>query len=241
MTQKKTSSLNIQDVILVAEFNVKEYAFSDIIGDSFQMTSRAPQQSNLGTMANGRQYKGKFTEIYPNVCNGDNIISKARVEFNPECKGWHYGWVGSRFTGTVHHVLSVTTYLPNEHSPVEDILDESKMMKKVKTFCSPSFTVASLRRRHSRGSQGGSIKGSDVFEHSVYENYHDIWQNPPESVRSRDPLSIFESSYSSNSMFYQHNRQADRIDDEEDDDEMQPSKTLSIQYSHCIYVTSFVV
>lgn len=228
MTRKKSAAFDIQDVVLVAEFNIKEYAFSEISGGVD--ASRPPSQSaNLGTMANSRQYKGKFTEIYPDVCDGDNVISKARVEFNAECKGWHYGWVGSRFTGTVHHVLSVTTYVPSGLSQSVDFVDESLRMRKVKTFCSPSFTVASLRRRHGRTSQG--IKGSDLFEHAAYESYHDIWQNPPETVGSRDPMSIFES-FQSASAFYPYNRQqssnqgglyvASTEDEDETFDEMQP-------------------
>ena len=57
-------------------------------------------------------FLGKVIYRMQPVTTPTGIVHRCLVEFNADCKGWHYSWTGNRFTPTEKHVLSVSAVVP---------------------------------------------------------------------------------------------------------------------------------
>jgi hypothetical protein len=80
----------------------------------------------------------------PQMVNGGELHRLSYL-FNTECKGWHYAWVGNRFTSkNTDHVFSISIFLPSIVNPSDSM---SILYKPLAYFSSPHFTIASLRRK----------------------------------------------------------------------------------------------
>ena len=89
-------------------------------------------------------YEGKIVTISPEVIIGDVAISSCIVEFNSQCRGWYYGWTGSRFKRSTQHSVAVSIFI---RRPQLITRTENNGMVNVATFYSPSFVLVSLRRK----------------------------------------------------------------------------------------------
>ena len=80
----------------------------------------------------------------PQMVNGGELHRLSYL-FNTECKGWHYAWVGNRFTSkNTDHVFSISIFLPSIVNPDDPM---NILYKPLAYFSSPHFTIASLRRK----------------------------------------------------------------------------------------------
>lgn len=87
------------------------------------------------------------------------ILHRSTVEFNSECQGWNYSWIGSRFKSSIKHVISITIMLPeilypnkiikltDFDNPIKDnttINSPIISFRPIGYFDSPSFLISSL-------------------------------------------------------------------------------------------------
>lgn len=146
MTRRASSSLRIEDVRLIGEF-----AIADLL-----------DHRDVVLTPNNRIFEGKIEDIYPDLQQGNMVVSSCRVVFNSERRGWHYSWVGSRFTSTKNHVFSVQLHVPALPMQIRRSLGdrEQPKMRLAQIFNSPSFTIASLRRKGVRPAGSTSPESS---------------------------------------------------------------------------------
>ena len=159
MTRRASCGLRIEDVRLIGEF-----AIADLL-----------DQQDVVLTPNNRVFEGKIEDIYPDLQQGNLVVSSCRVVFNSERRGWHYSWIGSRFTSTKNHVFSVRLLVPAVPMQSRRFLNdrEEPKMHLVHIFNSPSFTIASLRRKGARNtgscSPQRSAHGSHINNHNFEE------------------------------------------------------------------------
>ena len=94
----------------------------------------------------------------PQMIN-DGELHRLSYLFNTECKGWHYAWVGNRFTSkNTDHVFSISIFLPS----IEKQDDPMNILyKPLAYFSSPHFTIASLRRKKEAEERREKSNGAD--------------------------------------------------------------------------------
>ena len=177
-------NFKLSDVRLVAEFAL--LPSTDMINTE---VSSPPGQTNPPN----KYYLGRaVSNCSPEVSERGRISSSCTFQFNSECKGWHYSWVGSRFSTVLSHAYFVSLYIPkNSHSSslifpplqqqyrlasflpedFQDPYNSNKLLQKVCLFTSPTFHIASLRRK--RNAQNavrepvGHIPLSSAFEFNL--------------------------------------------------------------------------
>ena len=159
MTRKASSNLRLGHLRLVGEFAIAEMLANQ----------------GVVTTPNNRRFEGKIEEIFPDVLNGDSVVSSCRVVFNSERRGWHYSWVGSRFTSTKSHVFSVSLLVPAMPKLVRGLFGDhdERSMCLIQVFNSPSFTIASLRRRGVKVSGTSAMLDNELGCHFSYAAYGD--------------------------------------------------------------------
>jgi hypothetical protein len=96
------------------------------------------RDEHLNILRNQNYFVGKITNVQQES-TPEMIRAGCIVKFNTECRGWSYAWIGSRFKTSSSHVFLVEVYMP--------IKDEEYGYEKIGTSSSPSFKIASLRRK----------------------------------------------------------------------------------------------
>jgi hypothetical protein len=125
--------INIKDIHMVAGFA--------LLND--ETSQEAILQGNWHSkeeMKGDSYFIGRIIRVLNDVVIGDRLISTCIAEFNTECRGWHYGWAGSRFKTCISHVFTVHVFVPGIHSGYQ----------RVGRFNSSPFMIASLRRKGGR-------------------------------------------------------------------------------------------
>lgn len=153
MMTYKTSHANpikLTDIRAIGKFTKFEFSTPDGYSAP-QRRAQDPEKDTSGS----RYFVGKIVEVYDDQVSGDKIMYSCKMEFNSECKGWHYGWVSSRFTSCATHVFTVSLYIPADRD-VDNV--PLAHMRKIGAFNSPPFGVASLRRKSDKSA--GPIKAS---------------------------------------------------------------------------------
>lgn len=108
--------------------------------------------------------------------------------FNTECKGWHYAWVGNRFTSkNTDHVFSISIFLPS----IEKQDDPSNILyKPLAFFSSPHFTIASLRRKKEAEERRTNLILADSNRKELDPDASDADEDVPIMVQERDDPNI---------------------------------------------------
>ena len=94
-------------------------------------------------------FTGKVVRLTAEYSEGESRVYECTVEFNSECRGWHYAWNGSRFKTRVEHVLAVHVYTPVivTSSSYSAPHFSTSTYGRMASFSSVSFQIASLRRK----------------------------------------------------------------------------------------------
>lgn len=150
--------LQIRDLQLLAEFCVLRDGGVAEISDLSTMASFFAQSDRDRVKILPPYFVGKITRIGREVPTRDGvgIVSSCLAEFNSECRGWHYGWTGSRFRTSINHVLAVHILLPSKRRGQQ----QGFGLKLAATFYSPPFQVVSLRRKGQNSLPEGSNRMS---------------------------------------------------------------------------------
>lgn len=193
----------LSDIRLVAEFALLP---TDDVNES-----AATQSSSLPRGASpNRHYLGRATSnCSAEVAEGEWISSFCTFEFNSECKGWHYSWVGSRFSTVLNHAYLVSLYIPKASisgsslvvhpqlqseyrlasfvaEELQDPYPPNRPMQKMCIFSSPSFHIASLRRK-------GNVQKALRIER--LQGTPGVYAAPSSEAASFGDLSLRENSY----------------------------------------------
>ena len=138
-------TLQIRDLHLLAEFCVVRDDGIAEVSDLSTMATFFAQGDRDRAKLLPPYFVGKIIKIGREMltADGNGIVSSCLAEFNSECRGWHYGWIGSRFKTSVSHVLAVHILLPSRRRGQP----QTAGLRLAATFYSPSFSVVSLRRK----------------------------------------------------------------------------------------------
>ena len=168
--------LQIRDLHLLAEFCVLKEGGIAETSDLSAMTAFCAQGDRDRVKILPPFFVGKITWIGREIPtrDGTGIVSSCLAEFNSECRGWHYGWTGSRFKTSINHVLAVHILLPSRRRGQP----QSVGLRLAATFYSPSFMVVSLRRKGQNllpeGENEGSIRRSNTMHLNPYRHHRRV-------------------------------------------------------------------
>lgn len=140
------STFSAKDFLLIGKFSVLVSAADNEPDD-------IDRQYVNQLKADTSYFIGRIVDIFPDSLSDSILITTCSSEFNSECRGWDYPWQGSRGSNTVEHVFVVIAYIPSPGG-----------YTKVQTFCSPSFTISSQRRKRSKELQPMTLKASVAFK-----------------------------------------------------------------------------
>ena len=138
--QNSPLQLKPRDLHIVANF---------VTEGTFQ--AGAPSTIDLETDdVKGQSYfTGRVVRLIAEYSQAEGRVYEFAVEFNSECRGWHYAWNGSRFKTRVEHVLAVHVYTPVivTSSSYSAPHFSTSTYGRMASFSSVSFQIASLRRK----------------------------------------------------------------------------------------------
>lgn len=157
---RKANYLQIRDIFLLAEFCILRDDGVAEISNISAMTAYFSQGNKDKSRILPPFFTGKIVKIGPEIVIQNKVVSSCLVEFNSECRGWHYGWTGSRFKTSVNHVLAVHILLPSK--PKGQSLNYFGL-NLAATFNSPSFSVVSLRRKGQNIFPDGDKEGKGLL------------------------------------------------------------------------------
>ena len=144
-------SVSIRDLKLVGNFAELK---NSLMNDTEHALS-------LNDMTGQSYFYGKVLSFQPEVTYQDRTVSTFVVEFNTECRGWHYSWTGSRFKTCVLHVFAIHIF-PFSSDPFRSV-----------TIRSPSFMIASLRRKGGQMFQNmqNQLREAEIEEREAFNAY----------------------------------------------------------------------
>ncbi len=200
--------VGLDDIRLIAEFKMLDAAYG--IHSSVPSSDLKAKIKSKFAPTNPF-FLGRIMQSEPPIqTNCGGMLHRCTVDFNAECKGWHYSWVGSRFRTCVSHVIAVTVLSVDhkasssafvtprleeeeDEGAVDDeeerekarLLGASVVFKPVAHFDSPSFQVASLRRKSDRA---GYLLGSVTAPEHQFEGDAHQQQPPPPFAFMPPPL-----------------------------------------------------
>ena len=176
--QNSPLQLKPRDLHIVANF---------VTEGTFQ--AGAPSTIDLETDdVKGQSYfTGRVVRLIAEYSQAEGRVYEFAVEFNSECRGWHYAWNGSRFKTRVEHVLAVHVYTPVIVTSSSDLAPQSSTSTyaKMASFRSVAFKIASLRRK---GGVGLQAQGSaEDLSDEIGSSSEGSLENKEETSSVSDP------------------------------------------------------
>ena len=176
--QNSPLQLKPRDLHIVANF---------VTEGTFQ--AGAPSTIDLETDdVKGQSYfTGRVVRLIAEYSQAEGRVYEFAVEFNTECRGWHYAWNGSRFKTRVEHVLAVHVYTPVIVTSSSDLAPQSSTSTyaKMASFRSVAFKIASLRRK---GGVGLQAQGSaEDLSDEIGSSSEGSLENKEETSSVSDP------------------------------------------------------
>jgi hypothetical protein len=190
-------------------------------------------------------FLGKVVETDEPLETTNGILHKSTVEFNSECKGWHYSWIGNRFKSSIRHAISVTVMLPeilfpnkiikftdSETPPIDETSDNLPIIsfRPIGYFDSPCFLISSISSRANSASKGSinAVK-CEINSYLNSSNMDYITQDRIKSSEfitnvNNNMLVSNESSINSNS----NNEDSNDNNNEDSNDNNNESKMVNI-------------
>ena len=167
-----TPSVNIRDLKLVGNFSELK---NSLMNDTEHALS-------LNDMTGQSYFYGKILSFQPEITYQDRTVSTFVVEFNTECRGWHYSWTGSRFKTCVLHVFAIHIF-PFPSDPFRSV-----------TIRSPSFMIASLRRKGGQMFQNmqNQLREAEIEDREAYNAYaRDESNMTPANLPTQFPMGFY--------------------------------------------------
>jgi hypothetical protein len=83
--------------------------------------------------------KGKCVSIENCIEDEALVFKKVSIQFNSDHHAWHYGWISHKHTSDMTHVVDVSVFVANKHTP--------DTFFNAGSFASPEFTLSCTKRQ----------------------------------------------------------------------------------------------
>lgn len=147
-----SSSVTVKDVVLIGTFNLlplqPEDESSEFLEDYLDHKDNSSGSTGKSEGRLPLYFPGRIVKTGVQTIIGDTVVSTCLAEFNGDCRGWHYGWNGSRFRTDMSHVFTVSAYAPSKSREI--FLSHTQRYVRLCSANSPQFIIVSLRRRGSK-------------------------------------------------------------------------------------------